>query len=246
MQPDFAEAHTSLAHALLQSGEFTEGWAEYEWRWQTRSMLAGRRNFPQPQWRGEPGQARTLLVHAEQGFGDTLQFCRFAAGAAERGFRVILEVQKPLVRLLTGLPGVSAVIGRGDRLPAFDLHAPLLSLPWALGLTRASLTRSAPYLRPDPALRRIGKRGSAASGASPLAGLAWAGSHNVSNAAIDRPPFDRSRRGWRRYCKPQARRFVSLQKDGLAMPHDLAVDRPDAGGRGFCRYRGADRASSTW
>jgi tetratricopeptide (TPR) repeat protein len=219
LQPDFAEAHTSLAHALLQSGEFAAGWAEYEWRWQTRSMLAGRRGFTQPQWRGEPGEGRALLIHAEQGFGDTLQFCRFAADAAARGFRVILEVQKPLVRLLRGMRKV-AVIGRGESLPPFDLHAPLLSLPWALGLTLDGLPGPVPYLQPDPELAAHWRRRLGAP-AGPLVGLAWAGSHTAANAAIDR----------RRSIAPaslaplfQAQAsFVSLQKDGPPMPAGLPL-----------------------
>jgi len=216
-QPDFAEAHTSLAHALLQSGAFAEGWAEYEWRWKTRSMQSGQRHFTQPQWRGEPGQGRTLLVHAEQGFGDTLQFCRFAGAAAERDLRVVLEVQKPLVRLLTGLPGVAAVLGRGDTLPAFDLHAPLLSLPWALGLTPDPPLAETPYLRPDPALAAQWQSRLGGHGSGPFVGLVWAGSHTVSNAAIDRrrsiPPAQLAP-----LFETPGVGFVSLQKDGPAMP----------------------------
>jgi Flp pilus assembly protein TadD len=221
LKPDFAEAHTSLAHALLQNGDFAEGWAEYEWRWKTGPMLPGRRNFPQPQWRGEPGEGRQLLLHAEQGFGDTLQFCRFASDAADRGFRIILEVQKPLVRLLTGLPKVTAVIARGEALPEFDLHAPLLSLPWALGLTVESLAEPAPYLQADPALAAVWRRRLAAP-AGLLVGLAWAGSHTAANAAIDR----------RRSIAPEILaplfhspgvNFVSLQKDGPPMPAEFPL-----------------------
>ena len=213
-KPDFAEAHTSLAHALLQSGEFAEGWAEYEWRWKTRPMLPGHRGFTQPQWRGEPGLGKVLLIHAEQGFGDTLQFCRFAPLAADQDFRVILEVQKPLVRLLSGLPKVQ-VMARGETLPAFDLQAPLLSLPWALGLS-ADKVPGAAYLRPDAALvAQWGLRLPACAGLR--AGLAWAGSHTVANAAIDR----------RRSIAPEnlaplfqtaGVSLVSLQKDGPPMP----------------------------
>ena len=223
--PDFAEAHTSLAHALLQAGNFSEGWAEYEWRWKTRLMLPGRRDFTKPQWRGEPGGGRVLLVHAEQGFGDTLQFCRFAANAAARDFRVILEVQKPLVRLLTGLPGVTAVVGRGEALPEFDLHAPLLSLPWALGVTLATLPKPAPYLRPNPALLAHWQTCLAAGGPLPLAGLAWAGSHTVLNAAIDgRRSIAPARLA--PILQTPGLRFVSLQKDGPAMPEAFALIDP--------------------
>ena len=225
LQPDFAEAHTSLAHALLQSGAFAEGWAEYEWRWQTRSMLAGRRDFAQPRWRGEQGDGRVLLLHAEQGFGDTLQFCRFAAAAAARGCRVILEVQKPLVRLLTGLPGVATVLGRGEALPPFDLHAPLLSLPQALGVTLETLPEPQPYLQPDQALAAHWRARLAAPEAGRLVGLVWAGSHRPAHAGIDR----------RRSIAPELLAplfqasgiaFVSLQKDGPAMPAGLPLIEP--------------------
>jgi Tfp pilus assembly protein PilF len=220
LRPDFAEAHTSLAHALLQSGEFAEGWAEYEWRWRTRSMQAGRRNFTPPQWRGEAGGCRVLLIHAEQGFGDTLQFCRFAVDAAARGFRVILEVQRPLVRLLRGLRDV-AVVGRGEPLPPFDLHSPLLSLPWALGLTPGGLPGPMPYLQPDPALAAHWRRRLSGLTAGSGVGLAWAGSHTVANAEIDR----------RRSIAPASlaplfqvpATFVSLQKDGPRMPAGLPL-----------------------
>jgi tetratricopeptide (TPR) repeat protein len=214
LQPDFAEAHTSLAHALLQNGEFTEGWAAYEWRWRSRSMLAGRRQFTQPQWRGEPGEGRALLVHAEQGFGDTIQFCRLAPLAAKRGLSVILEVQKPLARLLAGLQSVS-VIARGDRLPAFDLHAPLLSLPSALGLTLPMLPLCTDYVKPEPDL--VARWRSRLPATGKQVGLAWAGSHTIFNAAIDA----------RRSIAPEILApllqapnvtFISLQKDGPVMP----------------------------
>ena len=119
---------------------------EHEWRWQTPHLVKARRNFAQPQWRGEAAAGRTLLIHAEQGFGDTIQFCRYATLAAARGLAVVLEVQQPLVRLLRDLPGVDRVIARGDALPAFDLHCPMLSLPFALGLTLANLPGFEPYL----------------------------------------------------------------------------------------------------
>jgi hypothetical protein len=222
LQPNLAEAHTSLAHALLQQGAFAEGWTAYEWRWKTRSMQAGRRNFAQPQWQGEPGEGRVLLIHAEQGFGDTLQFCRFAPLAAARGWQVVLEVQKPLVRLLRGLPDISGVIGRGEALPEFDAHSPLLSLPHALGIDIQGIP-STPYLQADAALAaRWRVRLDAAAKPGLRIGLAWAGSHTVANTEIDR----------RRSIAPDrltpilqtpGTQFVSLQKDGPAMPAGLPV-----------------------
>jgi len=105
-KPDYPDPHSNLATVLLAQGDMAAGWSEYEWRWEMPQMAGGRRHFPQPQWRGEAAEGRTLLIHAEQGFGDTLQFCRYATLAAARGLRVIIEAPKPLVRLLRSLPGV--------------------------------------------------------------------------------------------------------------------------------------------
>ncbi|WP_419730059.1 tetratricopeptide repeat protein [Lichenicola sp.] len=150
LQPDDAEVHSDLAGALLARGDMSEGWRSYEWRSRTRHMLAGQRDFGVPQWRGEEAVGRTLLIHAEQGFGDTLQFCRYASMAAARGLRVILEVQKPLVRLLGTLPGVEQVLARGEALPDIDLHRPMLSLPLAFATTLWSVPGDGAYLRADP------------------------------------------------------------------------------------------------
>ena len=220
-KPDFAEAHTSLAHALLAKGEFAEGWAEYEWRWQTRAMMAGRRNFAAPVWQGEPGGGGILLIHAEQGFGDTLQFCRFAPLAATYGWQVVLEVQPPLARLLAQLPGVT-VISQGQPLPEFDAHIPLLSLPHVLGIDARNIV-APPYLKADASLLDIWRsrlQETAKDGL--LIGLVWAGSHRPALAGIDR----------RRSMAPgrlaplldiPGLNFVSLQKDGPPMPAALPV-----------------------
>ena len=151
LEPDHPEAHSNLGIALLAQGELAEGWEKHEWRWRTPQMIKAWRDFPQPRWRGEAVEGRTLLIHAEQGFGDTLQFCRYAPLAAERGPRVIMEVQPPLVRLLRSLSRVELIVGHGERLPEFDLHCPMLSLPLALGTTLATIPAAACYLRPDPA-----------------------------------------------------------------------------------------------
>lgn len=222
LKPDFAEAHTSLAHALLQQGNFAEGWAAYEWRWKTRSMLAGRRNFSQPQWRGEPGNGRTLLIHAEQGYGDSLQFSRLLPLAAARGWQVLLEMQPPLLRLLRGLQGVATAIPRGGPLPEFDAHIPLLSLPHVLGTNVRNIPVPA-YLRADAALARAWRsRLDEIAGKNIRVGLVWAGSHTAANAEIDR----------RRSIAPERLapllripgiHFVSLQKDGPPMPPELPI-----------------------
>jgi hypothetical protein len=120
-----------------------------------------------------------LLIHAEQGFGDSIQFCRYAPLAAKRGFRVILEVQEPLVRLLHDAPGVDLVLCRGADLPAFDLHCPLLSLPLALGTTLTTIPAVPSWLAVKPEIWRT--RLASLSGPGLRIGLAWAG--KASNMA---------------------------------------------------------------
>ncbi len=151
LQPNLAEAHANLAMLYLSKGNFLDGWPEYEWRWQVNGLGPTRRDFVQPTWRGEPTAGATLLIHAEQGFGDTLHFCRYAALAAARGLRVVLEVQRPLVRLLRGLDGPAHVIARGDALPPFDLQIPMMSLPLAMQTTLETIPGACPYLEADRA-----------------------------------------------------------------------------------------------
>ena len=220
LSPEYADAHSNLAMTLLTRGELAEGWAEYEWRWKTTQATGHRRDFPQAQWRGEPAAGRTLLIHAEQGFGDSLQFCRYAMLAAERGLRVVMEVQKPLVRLLAGLPGVAQVLARGEPLPGFDLHCPMLSLPLALGTTLASIPSLPAYLRADPALAGAWRQKLDAAGkAGRRVGLAWTGSNAM-------------RANHRRSIPPErlapllalpGLHFVSLQKDGPPAPAAFAL-----------------------
>jgi tetratricopeptide (TPR) repeat protein len=226
--PDYPDAHFNLARLLLAQGELAEGWQEFEWRWQTPDLIECRRSFAQPQWRGEPAAGRTLLIHAEQGFGDTLQFCRYARLAAERGLRVILEVPKPLVRLLRSLAGVDRVLAQGEALPPFDLHCPMLSLPLALGTTLATIPGTTPYLRADDSqIAAWRARLDALANQGLRIGLVWAGSarqHLPNAAAIDR----------RRSMAPEllaplfdvpGLQFFSLQKDGpAAPPHFRLID----------------------
>jgi hypothetical protein len=127
----------------------------------------------QPQWQGEPASGRTLLIHAEQGYGDTIQFCRYACLAKACGLRVVLEVQQPLVRLLQSLAGVDQIIARGDRLPDFDLHCPMLSLPLAFGTVLETIPGETPYLTAGAA--DVAAWHTRLSRSLPRIGLAWAG-----------------------------------------------------------------------
>lgn len=129
-QPDSAEYHWNFGEKLLLHRRFHEGWKEYEWRKQVDKFVDQHRAFDQPQWDGSPLDGKTILLYAEQGQGDTLQFARYAELVAERGGRVVLEVQRSLQTLLQGLPGVAECIAQGDALPEFATYAPLMSLPY--------------------------------------------------------------------------------------------------------------------
>lgn len=184
--PGHADAHWNRALVLLLRGDYARGWAEYEWRWQSTAMRGLARVFPVPQWHGEEIAGRTILIHAEQGLGDTLQFCRYVALVAARGARVVLEVPRPLARLLAHLEGASQIITAGDVFPPFDLHCPMLSLPLLFGTTLETVPGRVPYVRPDAALAaewraRLGPR------SRPRVGVVWAGRsthHNDHNRSL--------------------------------------------------------------
>ena len=176
LRPDYAMAHKNLAMVMLASGVMPLGWEEYEWRWKLPDMAASLAALHPPQWRGEPGAGRTLLVHAEQGLGDAVQFCRYATQAASRGLRVTLQAPASLVRLLRTLPGVDRVVETGVVPPVSDLHCPMLSLPLAFGTTVATIPAPIGYLRADPAqARAAGERLAEQARGRLRVGLAWAG-----------------------------------------------------------------------
>lgn len=149
LQPDYAEAHWELAFTALLQGDFPRGFEEYEWRWRRPDFPP--RQFAAPLWRGEHLAGRTLLVHAEQGAGDAIQFVRFVSRLSPFGARIVLECPPALVALFQSVSGEPRVIARGDPLPEFDCHVPLLSLPHRLGVTLDSLPATVPYLQAPPA-----------------------------------------------------------------------------------------------
>jgi len=134
VRPDYADVHFSEALFRMLIGDFVQGWQKNEWRWKTAQARNEKRDFVQPLWIGSDEiLGKTILLHAEQGLGDTIQFCRYVSYVVERGARVILEVQRPLHALMSTLSGAMQIISKGDPLPDFDLHCPLLSLPLAFG-----------------------------------------------------------------------------------------------------------------
>ncbi|HRQ81266.1 MAG TPA: tetratricopeptide repeat protein [Azospirillaceae bacterium] len=146
--PERPEIGLNLGMALLQQGRFAEGWRAYENRLR-QADWPHRRDCPQPEWTGGALAGRTILIHAEQGLGDTLQFVRYLPHLRRRGARVIFEPQRSLAPLLKTLAGVDALVPRGDPPPGFDVHAPLLSLPCRLG-SPLPASADVPYLTADP------------------------------------------------------------------------------------------------
>jgi predicted O-linked N-acetylglucosamine transferase (SPINDLY family) len=151
LRPQHADAHLNRATAWLLIGNFEQGWPEFEWRWKSRNDIPPR-NFLQPLWDDSPQNGRTILLHAEQGFGDTFQFIRYAPLVKQRGGTIIVECQAALVRLLARCPGIDRLVAAGSSLPDFDVHAPLLSLPGLLGTTLATVPAAIPYLFADEQL----------------------------------------------------------------------------------------------
>lgn len=218
LSPGFADAQWNKALALLLGGDFDRGWPLYEWRWRMDTFSSPRRNFSQPLWLGDsPLAGRTILLHAEQGLGDTIQFCRFAAIVSATGARVILEVQPSLLSLLSNLEGVSSIVPAGQPLPAFDVHCPLLSLPLALSTSLKTIPASSPYIQPDPDKvklwsERLGAR------SLPRVGLVWSGARAHKNDHNRSIPLS----GLIPYL-PDNCQYVSLQKE--VRDSDLALLR---------------------
>jgi tetratricopeptide (TPR) repeat protein len=178
-EANFAPARFVEASVRLYLGDFATGWAGYEWR-EGGSRGPRRRKLAAPLWLGKESIAgKTILLHAEQGFGDTIQFVRYAPLVAGQGARVILEAQPQLVRLFSGMPGLDTVLARGAPLPCIDCHCPLLSLPLALGTTIETTPTEIPYIISvaEEATRwrmRLPRR-------RPLVGLAWSGERAHDN-----------------------------------------------------------------
>ncbi len=150
INPDYASAHFNYSLALLTLGEFTEGWVEHEWRWKREDPKYRGRGFAQPLWDGSRLDRRTILVHAEQGLGDAIQFIRYVPLVERRGGRVVVECKPQLVDLFSTMSAIDEVIARGDPLPAFDVYAPLMSLPHIFQTTAATIPGDVPYLAAPP------------------------------------------------------------------------------------------------
>ena len=176
--PGHAEAHWNKALLLLLEGDYRDGWREYEWRWRKRNFTSPLRDFSQPRWQGESVDGKTILVHAEQGFGDTLQFCRYIPLVAALGARVVFECHPPLAALMESLAGGNmSVVAMGDPPPPFDLQVPLMSLPMIFGTTVETIPCDVPYLAPPSERLSFWQSQIIDNGCFKI-GLCWAGKRN--------------------------------------------------------------------
>jgi len=199
LDPKHTLADFSRALFHLVEGQFDEGWPLYEVRWDTPEFTSPRRNFAQPMWDGGALDGRTLLIHAEQGFGDAIQFIRYAPLVAERegkaerevkaerggkaerevkaerGGKVIVEGPEALLEVFSTVKGISQLVAQGEPLPHFDVQIPMMSLPLAFRTTLESIPRNVPYLSADAARREFWREWLAESDAALKVGLVWAG-----------------------------------------------------------------------
>jgi Tfp pilus assembly protein PilF len=205
LRPNHTDTIWDRAYAYLLKGDLAAGFAGYEVRWGLAE--AKPRGFSQPQWRGEDLAGRTLLVYAEQGFGDTIQFARYLPRLAGKGGRVVAECQPELMELLAGIPGVERFVAKGDALPDFDLQCPLVSLPHILGTVLETVPAEIPYLSVAPS---DGQRIETAPGISARIGLAWGGSPTHKNDRNRSIPFEH----FLRLAERPDTMLYSLQKGG--------------------------------
>jgi len=224
LDPATPDAPTNLAMLLLSKGDYAEGWSVYEKRWLSRHHRLGARAFTQPMWNGDL-EPKRLLIHADQGLGDSLQFCRYLP-LIDRRHEIVLEVDAPLVDLMRQLPGVDTVVARGDPLPDFDAHCPITSLPLVFGTTLDNIPGQTPYLRANPAkVASWAKRMAPVKGLR--VGLVWAGGSRLHKLELE--PVNRRRNISLATLAPLAQArgvsFVSLQK-GVSAPD---VQAPPAG-----------------
>jgi tetratricopeptide (TPR) repeat protein len=219
LQPEHGDTHWNLAVNRLRAGDFKTGFIEAEWRWKSSSLRLPRRAFDKPLWLGaEPIDGKTLLLHNEQGLGDAIQFCRYIPLLAQRGARVILEIDRPLKELLEGVAGVSYCLAKGEALPDFDFHCPLSSLPLSFATTLDNIPSATRYL----SVPGTAKDWSAFIGmsAAPRIGLVWSGNPNHAN--------DHNRSiallALSRLFEVEAR-FISLQKNARASDQEILRGR---------------------
>ena len=172
VKPDHPQVRMSRATLLAPDGRVRRGWAEYEWRLKCKEFSIPA--FREPLWDGSPLEGRTILLYADHGMGDSIQFIRYAQMVEARGGRVVVACQQPLARLMATCPGVDEVVAEGSLLPDFACYAPLMSLPRILGTSLATIPGEVPYLTADSTLVEQWHRELAPGGGFRI-GIAWQG-----------------------------------------------------------------------
>jgi len=212
IRPRYEAIYFNESLSRLVLGDLLGGWPKYEWRWQASSAIPPARKLTEPMWQGEePLAGKTLLLYAEQGLGDTIQFVRYAKTLSDRGAKVLLRVQAPLVPLLKCLTGVERLLAADEPPPRFDYHCPLLSLPLALRTTLETIPAADAYIRPaGPRFAEQLEAWQARLGAKdkPRIGLVWSGNAHHKNDRNRSIPL----RDFARMVSAKAR-FVSLQNE---------------------------------
>ncbi|WP_027720901.1 tetratricopeptide repeat protein [Maridesulfovibrio zosterae] len=175
-KPGKANINWDRALALLAKGDFLKGFEAYEYRWQREELTE--RHFRQPLWDGSPLSGKRIFIYTEQGFGDSLHFCRYVSEVAKAGGKVLFECQKELISLLRNLDGLDGIISAGDKLPDFDVQAPLMSLPRIMKHDINTIPRGCPYITP-PA--QAGFPVHVPQGTIKKIGIVWAGKPTHKN-----------------------------------------------------------------
>jgi tetratricopeptide (TPR) repeat protein len=182
LSPQNPDAHWNRAIGNLLEGRMVDAWEDFEWRWKTVNFPNKGDRFTQPLWQGEEIEGKSILLHAEQGLGDTIQFCRYAEMVAGRGATVYLEVPAQLHRLCSALKGVTGVIKQGDILPSFDFHCPLMSLPFAFKTTQETIPhRQSPYIVVGDVGKNSWREKFSRKNPRKIIGLVWAGNPQHPN-----------------------------------------------------------------
>ncbi|HYV39071.1 MAG TPA: tetratricopeptide repeat-containing glycosyltransferase family protein, partial [Gemmataceae bacterium] len=216
--PDYGEGHLSRSLLLLLQGDFERGWPGYTWRWK-RTGYANR-TFSQPHWDGSSLEDRAVLLHAEQGFGDTLHFIRYAPLVKQRGGRVIVECPKSLIPLLESAAGIDQLVASGSKLPEFDVEAALPSLPCIFRTTAGTIPKNVPYLQADAALVEQWRRELAPLKGFKI-GIAWQGQALYPGDRLRSIPLIH----FAQLAKREGVHLVSLQKGtGTEQLRDLPGD----------------------
>lgn len=180
LDDSLADAHFNLGLSYLLKGDFAAAWPEYEWRWRNPNNSLTKRHFKEPQWQGEPLNGQHILCHAEQGFGDTIQFVRYLPMIKALGGHIIVECRKDLHRLLQDLPEIDELVVTGAPLPKFAVHCGLLSLPHVLHTTLATIPNKSPYLVTPDRLMQIWQQRLQSYQGKKIA-VVWAGSTTHKN-----------------------------------------------------------------